>query len=255
MCVPREALPPVPIIRGAVVNHERLVLDAADGNRLLAFEARASDPAGPAVVVLPDVRGLFPFYEELALRFAERGIDAVTIDYFGRTAGIEARPDDFDFMPHVYEATHEGVRADVAAGVERLGGAQARPIFTVGFCFGGSNSWHQAANGLGLAGVIGFYGNPTREGVPIGAPAIVDRAGDMTCPVLALMAGDDPGIPAEAIESLSRALDEAAVSNEVVTYEGAPHSFFDRTYEVFQDQSADAWDRTLAFIDAASAAA
>ena len=46
-----------------------------------------------------------------------------------------------------------------------------RPVFTIGFCFGGSNSWHQAANGLGLAGAIGFYRH--RPGVPRGSTPLV----------------------------------------------------------------------------------
>jgi carboxymethylenebutenolidase len=71
----------------------------------------------------------------------------------------------------------------------------------------------------------------------------------MTCPILALMGGDDPGIPADVIEEYRRALEAAGVDNEVVTYDGAPHSFFDRQQEAFADESADAWRRTLAFIE------
>ncbi|MGB7860413.1 MAG: dienelactone hydrolase family protein [Acidimicrobiia bacterium] len=37
--------------------------------------------------------------------------------------------------------------------------------------------------------------------------------------------------------------------NEVVVYPGAPHSFFDRKYSEFADESADAWNRVLNFID------
>jgi carboxymethylenebutenolidase len=33
-----------------------------------------------------------------------------------------------------------------------------------------------------------------------------------------------------------------------VTYDGAPHSFFDRKYDDFADESADAWKRVLEFI-------
>jgi len=33
-----------------------------------------------------------------------------------------------------------------------------------------------------------------------------------------------------------------------VVYEGAPHSFFDRTFEQHKDASADAWRQMLAFI-------
>jgi carboxymethylenebutenolidase len=32
-------------------------------------------------------------------------------------------------------------------------------------------------------------------------------------------------------------------------YEGAPHSFFDRRFEEYAEQSADAWKRVLAFIE------
>ena len=70
------------------------------------------------VVILPDVRGLYRFYEELALRFAERGHAAIAFDYFGRTAGVDKRPDDWDYMPLVQQLTREQVQADVG-GVRR----------------------------------------------------------------------------------------------------------------------------------------
>ena len=66
------------------------------------------------------MRGLYRFYEELALRFAERGHAALAIDYFGRTAGVAKRDDDFDYMPHVEQTTVDGIQADVAAAVARL---------------------------------------------------------------------------------------------------------------------------------------
>ena len=250
MCVPPDSMPPVPPVSGAAVDTMDRVLVASDGTEFAAFEARGNNPSGPAVVVLPDVRGLFGFYEELAVRFAERGIDAVTIDYFGRTAGVSKRNDpDFPFMDHVMQTTHEGVAADTAAAIALLrAGAPGRSVFTVGFCFGGSSSWHQAAANHRLAGAVGFYGRPTRAGLPIGSPAVVDIAGDMSCPILALMGGDDPGIPAEDVAALDEALSAARVTAEVVTYPGAPHSFFDRAEE-FADACDDAWARVLAFID------
>ena len=48
------------------------------------------------------------------------------------------------------------------------------------------------------------------------------------------------------------ALREAGVAHELVTYDGAPHSFFDRKHEEFQAASDDAWRRTLDFIAANS---
>ena len=37
--------------------------------------------------------------------------------------------------------------------------------------------------------------------------------------------------------------------NEILVYDGAPHSFFDRSAEDYADASADAWRRMLAFIE------
>jgi len=245
MCFELDSLPPVPRIAGAAVSHDDLELEAADGNRIAAFEATPDEPNGIGVVILPDVRGLYRFYEELALRFAERGFDALAIDYFGRTAGTAKRRDDFDYSPHVAQTTQEGIQADVRAAVEHLR-PRSRAIFTVGFCFGGRNSWLSAASGHGLAGAVGFYGHPgERDGVP--GPA--QRAAELAAPVLALQAGDDQNITAELNEAFERALTDAGVEHELVTYEGAPHSFFDRRYEEFAAASEDAWRRVLEFLD------
>lgn len=250
MCFDHDSKPPVPEIFGASVDAHALTLTGAGGTEFAAYEALGSNPSGPAVVILPDVRGLYPFYEELAVRFAERGIDAVAIDYFGRTAGVEGRPDGFDFMPHVEQMTADGVADDCRAAVARLrSGDASRPVFTVGFCLGGANSWNQAANGLGLTGAVGFYGHPGRIR-PEGRPPVVERVGDITCPILALMGGDDPGIPAEEVERFEQALTAAGVAHDVVVYDGAPHSFFDRKQDQYAAESADAWDRVLAFIEA-----
>jgi carboxymethylenebutenolidase len=247
MCFDLDSLPPVPALRGAAVTHERMELTAADGNRFAAFEAKPEQPGAAAVVILPDVRGLYRFYEELALRFAERGIGALAFDYFGRTAGVTERGDDFEYMPHVQQTTQEGLQADVAAAVGHLRGEGYERIFTVGFCFGGRNAWLAAASGHGLAGAIGFYGRPA-EGRPEG-PGPTQRAAELAAPILALMGGDDPGIPLEDVQAFERALEEAGVEHEVVVYDGAPHSFFDRKYEEFADASADAWRRTLEFVE------
>ena len=125
-------------------------------------------------MILPDVRGLHPYYEELALRFAEHGIDALAIDWFGRTAGPEPRGDDFDYMPHVTQTTWAGISADITAAVEELSVADGdRPaptaVFTLGFCMGGRMSFLAATLGLDLAGVIGLYGTlvgPWRNDAP-----------------------------------------------------------------------------------------
>jgi carboxymethylenebutenolidase len=250
VCFELDSVPPIPVIRGAAVSHEDLVLESRDGNRFAAFAATPDGPATVGVVILPDVRGLYRFYEELALRFAERGIAAVAFDYFGRTAGAAKRADDFEYMEHVEQTTPEGVQADVGAAVEYLRSNGVHTIFSVGFCFGGRNSWLSTAGGHGLAGAIGFYGRPG-EGRD-GAPGPAQRASELEAPILALQAGADPNITAEDNAAFDEALSAAGVEHEVVTYDGAPHSFFDRKQQEFAADSDDAWTRVLAFIEAHS---
>jgi carboxymethylenebutenolidase len=245
MCFDTDSEPPVPRIAGAAVSHDDLTLTSADGTSFAAFLATPDETPATGVVILPDVRGLYHFYEELALRFAERGHAALAIDYFGRTAGAAKRGDDFEYMPHVGETTDDGVQADTRAAVEKLRVLGVRSVFTVGFCFGGRASWVSAASGHGLAGAIGFYGGPTRER---GGPSPVARAGAVECPILALQAGADQNITAEDNAAFDEALTNAGVEHEIVTYDGAPHSFFDRKQEEFQADSDDAWRRTLDFI-------
>ncbi|HKT37854.1 MAG TPA: dienelactone hydrolase family protein, partial [Ktedonobacterales bacterium] len=198
MCFDVDSQPPIAPLNSLPIRTEELTLSAVDGTRFNAFAAYsdATTPANAAIVIMPDVRGLFSFYRTLAERFAEAGIDAVAIDYFGRTAGLTPREDSFDYMPHVMQTKPETISMDVASAVAYLSalpGSGSRAIFTVGFCFGGHHSFLQAANHHGLAGVIGFYGSPMpRQGATIGP---IQRIGEFECPVLGLFGGADQGIP------------------------------------------------------------
>jgi carboxymethylenebutenolidase len=250
MCVDYGAVPPLPSDAGLVRPGESVILAAGDGNHLMAWRAEASDPTGAAVVILPDVRGLFGFYQRLAEQFAALGIDAVAIDYFGRTAGTGLRGEDFDHWAHVRETTYDGVRADVTAGVEHLRSrGRARSIVTVGFCFGGSHSFLQAQRtDLGLAGVIGLYGGMKQRDE--GAPTPITAAPQAKVPVLGLFGGADKGIPTDQVAQFTAGLKTSGVEHTVHVYPGAPHSFFDRAYADFADECADAWRRMREFIAA-----
>src|SRR5207247_1156649 len=158
MCYRDDARPPLPPISGAAADHGDLVLTSSDGTQFDAYFARASQPTGAGMVVLPDVRGLHQFFQDLAQRFAEAGIDSVAIDYFARTAGRGDRSDGFDYMPHVQATTPE------------------------------------------------------------------------------------------QNEDFQRKLSAAGAPYESHVYEGAPHSFFDRSYEQWKDACDDAWRRMLAFV-------
>jgi carboxymethylenebutenolidase len=250
MCYDDNARPPLPPSEAGAAQGEDIVLEAADGNRFAAYAAQPGKPTGAQILIFPDVRGLHQFYKELALRFAEIGITAVAIDYFGRTAGISSRDDSFEFMPHVQQIRLETFFADVAAALAylRSGEEAHRSTFTVGFCMGGTLSFLSGTQDFGWAGVIGFYAGMTRDFG--GRGTLLEQAHKIRYPALGLFGGADQAIPVSAVQRFDEVLDEIGVEHEIVIYPGAPHSFFDRRAVEFADASTDAWQHVLSFIAA-----
>lgn len=254
MCFELDSRPPplpddlgISAMGGAAA--ESLTLVSADGTRFSAALAQPPRPSRMAVVILPDVRGLYRFYVELAERFALAGHPAVALDYFGRTAGQAPRDEDFEYRPHVMETRPEQIQQDAAAALaalrERTGPVGA---VAVGFCFGGLQAFLAATSAeLGLDGVAGFYGG--LDGSRYGFPSPPDVVEGMRCPVLGLFGGADAAIPVPMVEHFGERLDEAGVDHEIVIYPDAPHSFFDRRQEQYAEASEDAWRRVLGFLD------
>jgi carboxymethylenebutenolidase len=254
MCFDFAARPPAPphefllapIAGGA--GAELLELTSADGTRFSAALAESPQPRQPAVVILPDVRGLYPFYSELAERFAQASYHAIAIDYFGRTAGLGPRDEEFEYMPHVQQLRVPQVQADAAAALnalrERTG---AESVVTVGFCLGGFMSFLAGADLSDLVGVIGFYG--VLDGSRFGIAGPLERAAEIRCPLLGLFGGADQAIPIEQVDEFGRRLTEAGVDHEIHVYSEAPHSFFDKRFDEHRDACEDAWRRMLGFLE------
>src|SRR5664279_5471823 len=144
------------------------------------------------------------------MRFAEAGYDAVAFDYFGRSAGTDPHPADFDQTPHLAKTTPEGIAADAAAAAAHLRGPDRdRAIAVLGFCFGGRSALLQALpdSSIQPAAVISFYGQlgPDRTGRD-GPLSVADR---FVRPILGHYGGADEGIPVDQVEELDRALSGA----------------------------------------------
>src|SRR6266508_4756201 len=217
MCVDNDSRPPIPPIAGGSAGARDLSLTSADGTRFMAHAARASKPIGAGMVVIPDVRGLHPYYKELADRFAEIGVDVVAIDFFARTAPSEDRSEAFDFMSQVPLTKPETLQADISAAAAYLrtaDGGQVKSLFSVGFCFGGALSYLQAASGLGYAGVIGFYGWPQGLKRWPDRPKPIDAVSRYKSPVLSIFGGADEGIPQADVDQFNEACRKANVKHD-----------------------------------------
>ncbi len=248
--VPLDALPPM---TGGSGGEDR-ILASADGTKLRAYLSRAGG-GDAGVVIVPDVRGLHHFYEELAERFASAGVHAIAFDFLARTAGTEKRADDFDYMPHVRQTTPKAMFADIAAADAALRKETgAKRIFVLGFCFGGRVAFLSSAERPDVAGVVGFYGRLSRRDGETW-PVPPEEAGRKRAPVLGLFGGTDPGIPASDIAAFEVAMESANVKHHIEVYPGAPHSFFDRSFNEHKAECDDAWRHALAFMRSGNPAA
>ena len=241
MCFSTDQRPPAPPKSSEIGEHGPVELTSADGTRFAAFDAQPVTRRGASLVLLPDVRGLHPYYTDLALRCAEAGLDTVAIDPYARSAGPTPRDKDFDPWRHAKVLQPEHVLADASAAAARLRQRSADPIFTLGFCMFGGHSWRLAGTALHPAGAIGFYGQPSTAMEVLHA---------IDSPLLLLVAGADRGIPLEESLAFDAALTRAGKEHTTKVYDGAPHSFFDRTFSEWSQACSDAWDQVLAFIDA-----
>ena len=243
MCHDDSSRPPASPRSEPIAEARKMTLTSEDGTEFSAFYASAAAPR-VGVVVLPDVRGLHPYYGSLAERFAEAGLTAVAIDYFGRSAGLAQdgwRPEDFDWQPHVNASTPASVNQDVQAAIDFMRAKHGKdlPIISVGFCFGGGQAWRQSSSDLDLAAVVGFYGRPD----------FVGRAAKHAKKLTYMFLAGADFTPVDVQLELADTMRSGGAEVITVVYDGAPHSFFDRAFDEWADACTDAWDRILHLTD------
>ncbi len=231
---------------------DELTLDTPDGP-MAAYQAVPEGGARRAVVVIQEAFGVNDHIEDVTRRFADAGYHAVAPALFHRAGGGTAPYDDFEKVLPLYEGlTDAGIVVDVEAAVAHLNasGFPNPAIGIVGFCMGGRVTF-LASLELALGAAAGFYGGGIVSGRFVQFPPLVDRAGELQTPWLGLFGDEDASIPVDDVEALRAALAAAPVDTEVVRYPGADHGFHCDQRESFHPESAaDAWGRTLRWLDA-----
>ena len=250
MCHDTNSEPPIFSEPKTAVHSRRQIFTSPDQAQFAGFLATPEQFTGTGVVILPDIRGLHPFYEQLALRVAEQGHTALAIDYFGRTAGTAPRDESFLHMEHVLRVSRQTIDADIltAAGFLRSAeGPECKNVFALGFCFGGRQAFFASAARFGFSGVIGYYG--ALGLYPNGATGPLQHVAELSAPILGLFGGADHGISDKDVAAFDAALTLNGVAHDFVIYPDAPHSFFDVKYSEHAAACADSWRRVLAFLD------
>ncbi|WP_461857060.1 dienelactone hydrolase family protein [Arthrobacter sp. C152] len=235
------------------------------GNAATPVVAYVSEPAGTpkgGLVVVHEVWGLVGHTRDVADRFAAAGYLAVAPDLLTGAGGIadltgELQEAAFDpqqrsnaqprlrkhmapirspeYARHALAALH--VCFDHLEGVPGLAGRVA----ATGFCLGGTYTFSLAVEEPRLRAAVPFYGHAEFRDAELRA---------ITCPVLAFYGEEDSALM-EELPGLRKRMRAAGVDFEAVAYPGTGHAFFNDTNKYTYDAgaAADAWSRTLAFLE------
>ena len=197
----------------------------------------ASGGRHPGVTVIHENRGLNPYIEDVARRFAVADYIAIAPDALTPVGGY---PGNEEEAAKKFAALDAGKRTeDLVAGAMFLKGHAecTGKIGTTGFCFGGGIANLLSVRIPEVAAVAPFYGVQ---------PAAADVA-KMNAAVLAHYAGNDERINS-GIPAFEAALKANNKKFELHVYPGTVHGFHNDTTPRYDDAAAKlAWSRTLAW--------
>jgi carboxymethylenebutenolidase len=204
--------------------------------------ARPTDGRDPSrgLVLIPDIMGLRPLFDDHAQRLAdEQGWAVAVVEPW---PGREDLPLE-DRLQLVGTIDDRELLADVVAAADQLG---VDPVGITGFCMGGMFTLKAVGTGR-FHRAVAFYGMirvPDHwQGPHTVEPLDAVRSAD-ACPVMAIVGTVDQWTPPDDVA----AAEAAGVT--VVRYEGADHGFVhDDTRPAHRAaDAADAWQRALAFL-------
>jgi dienelactone hydrolase len=223
MCHP-EVLPGT---RTPEVTREEVLIPVGDGESMPAMLATPDTGPAPSVLLIADVFGRSPFYEDLAARIATAGFEALLPDFFHRVGPLAQRTREAAFARRRLldeNGAVEDLRASLRWLRDRPGAADR--VGTVGFCMGGSYVLHLAASEKDLVSVC-YYGFPAHA-MPDGK-TLIEQAAGMTGPILGFWGDQDEGVGMQNVAELARGLEEHGVDFSHRVYPGLGHGFLART--------------------------
>ncbi len=207
------------------MNTQWIDIEARDGGRYGAYLALPPTPGpggvNPGLVLFQEIFGVNAHIRAVAEQYALDGFVVLAPDVFWRQAprvelGYEGADKERAFGL-MNGADPVQLRADIATTVAAL---RARPevggsrVGALGYCMGGRLAYEAAAT-AGVDAAVCYYGG--------GIHNELDLAGGVQAPVLFHYAGDDPYIPAEAVDSVKAAF--AGRDAQFHLYPGVHHGF------------------------------
>lgn len=203
-------------------------------------ELARTEGADRGLVVLPDIMGLRPLFEDHVARLAaEQGWSVCAPEPWpGRQQlGLEER------LASVASLVDTEVLGDAMAAADAT---ECGTVSILGFCMGGMFALKAAGTGR-FHRAVSFYGMihvPEQWRSETQADPLASASLPGACPVLALVGGADQWTPPADVDELE------AAGAAVVRYAGREHGFVHDPERPAHDptDAADAWARALAFL-------
>jgi dienelactone hydrolase len=207
-------------------------------------------------LVVSDIFGRSPFYENLAARLAQAGFQALVPDYFFRVGALAEMTRDAALERRGRLDENRTLRdlQMAAAWLRNRPGAGGR-LGTVGFCMGGTLVLDLTTIVPDLATVC-YYGFPGRSVRPtqFTPPSPLDVVESMRGPILGFWGDQDAPVGMENVALLAAALEERGTPFEHTIYPGLGHGFlsasqFDPNHAAYE-AACDSWTRAISFVRA-----
>ncbi|UYN91474.1 MAG: dienelactone hydrolase family protein [Anaerolineales bacterium] len=195
--------------------------------------------SGPAVVIIQEWWGLVGHIKDVADRLAAEGFVVLAPDLYHGASSTE--PDEARKLAMALDR-HRAIAEITAAAdyLRTLTSVDPKKVGIMGWCMGGALALSAAAHSGAFDAVVCFYGRPLEAG----------DAAKLRTPTLGIYGELDTGIPLSLVQAFDAELEKAGTPHHIHTYAGAEHAFFnnDRPEVYHPEASADAWQRTLAWL-------
>jgi len=176
---------------------------------------------GASIVIMPSAFGVNP---DLEIQMEELAVDSrfvVAVDPFFRDdVGVIPYEDTTGVVARVRATDRPQAYRDLLTAIAWVRNRVEHPaVVVLGICFGGPFALLAAADGL-ADGVVTWHGSRLES--------VLERAGDIRCPLHLHFGGVDPFVPSETIAA-TRAAFAGRGDVRVTVHEGATHGFSHRS--------------------------
>lgn len=199
----------------------------------------------PAVVMIHENRGLNEHIKTMADTLAKEGYVVLAVDLFNGQVALTQ--EDAGLLSGAVRENPAEAIANLQAAVRYLASlenADASRISSLGWCFGGQQSLQLALNtepDYPLTSTVIYYGRLVTD------PQELSK---IKWPVLGIFGDQDDSISVEDVRNFEGALNSIGIPNEIYLYEGVGHAFANPSRDSYAPaQTADAWQKTLAFLE------